>query len=248
MDVAATSDWGVLVLRGGASGATVLRYLPDGTLDLGFGVGGEALVPTPLDCVATSFCDYGTVTPLDDGGVLVSVGHPVTIAKLDGTGALDPLYGLGGTVEPGLGFRVYGASVAPDGSAWHVGSHSDGYGQIGDLFKLDVVGTEDLPLTTVPLPGLFSYVRAAASVQAGGIILAGSVYPGGADGAEALIRVDANGILDTSFGVGGVLSPFPIGYESGWYSAATTAGNGVVVAAGNSVRTSPILVTAVSVP
>lgn len=107
------------VVMGGAAGVQVGRYNPDGTPDAAFGTNGIAAV-ADLDS------NFRHGLAVSDGKILVAgefliteggvYGTRMTFARLDGAGALDPTFGVGGRV----------LSNIPDSSAYSVAAQPDG--------------------------------------------------------------------------------------------------------------------------
>jgi len=109
------------------STAVVVRLLPNGRLDPGFGrggyvvlsgVGGFAPSPVPFD-------ERSSITPVrvkvlltGDGRILV-LGS--SLVRLDSHGSLDPTLGSSGTARLPSGFTAAGMALAPDGSIAVVG-------------------------------------------------------------------------------------------------------------------------------
>ena len=108
---------GAFVLVGRAGGAAlVARFLPDGTWDPTFGVGGRVL----LDLTAGDDVAYGLDIWLD-GGILVSgaAGAGGFVARLSKDGVLEPTFGAGGVVTADLGPGGAFTSVSRSQAGYH---------------------------------------------------------------------------------------------------------------------------------
>lgn len=105
-----------------AAGGFVVRYLPDGGLDSGFGHNGIArfLPDAPL------FVQTAALHPLPDGKLLVlgDLSGPLFLTRLDSNGSVDRGFGFKGTITAkpqaaaarySEGFSPGGVAVEPDG-------------------------------------------------------------------------------------------------------------------------------------
>lgn len=206
VDLAGLAGGGALVLRQGEESAmAVVRLLPDGAPDPAFGVGGVAALPVPVSCAGTSLCDLGAVLALEDGGVLAAVGHPASLVRLDGGGALVLDYGTAGVATTSGVFRVQSAVVDLAGSTWLAGSVSDGSGKwpptITYVEAWDAGGAVALPPTALALPSRIQVVDLAVRDEGGIVLLGYASYPG--DHATVLLWLDESGALDpTAAGAG----------------------------------------------
>jgi uncharacterized delta-60 repeat protein len=79
-----------------------------------------------------------------------------------------------------------------------------------------------------------SYANAVAIQPDGKILLAGYAYTGGSGGDMAVVRVDAAGALDPSFGTGGLVT-LPAGVQSLAYAVALQPDGAIVVGGGSFV-------------
>jgi uncharacterized delta-60 repeat protein len=177
---ASTTSWGVA------------RYLPDGTLDQGFGVGGK-VTTAALAGAAFSLA-------VGPAGTIVVAGFGDVVRYLP-TGTQDASFGVGGRVTiPGT--RLLAVTVLPDGRTLLAGSNSQ-----GDFFvaRLTSVGTLD---------GTFG-VGGRVVTDLGGqdlatqllllpddkLVAVGETVGLGSD--FALVRYLPDGSLDPTFGSGG---------------------------------------------
>ncbi len=131
--------------RGGASNFALVRYLPDGTLDAGFGPGG--VVTTDL-----SGDDAATHLVLEPDGKLVAAGVSrrggagnFALVRYDGDGALDGTFGAGGATITDFGGDdvANGLLLTPAGDVVAVGSTSAGGGESFALAQYTAAGILD---------------------------------------------------------------------------------------------------------
>ena len=106
--VAGQTNWPL-----GASLFELARYLPDGTLDPGFGTGGRVSVPIADRALAAG------VTAQSDGRLVVSgaavFGEAIHFAalRLLPDGSPDPAFGVGGIVTVPIGFSSIASAAVP---------------------------------------------------------------------------------------------------------------------------------------
>lgn len=207
-------DDGDVVLAGSGQGSiAVLRYDATGVLDPTFGAGGVAITS------AGSSADEAAALLVQSDGKLVAAGHTVAggnailaLARYDSDGALDPTFGTGGlvsttvdeastraigVVQQASGRLVVGGSVTSgaNGNAVLVRYLADG--------SLDsTFGTGGVVITTIG-PGIGG-PEALLQQSDGKLVLAGGSFDGVQTG-FVLVRFDADGSLDTSFGSGGTV-------------------------------------------
>ena len=182
----------------GASQYVVERLNADGSLDASFGNSGSVVGPAGGNDAAYA------VALADDGGVLVAGSHAGDFAvfKLTADGSLDRRFGQGGTVTTDVGAddAAYALAVAPDGSIVAAGAA----GGSAALARYRADGTPDGSFgagghLAFGLAGGVSVLGAVAIQANGSIVAAGST---GAN--VAVVRLNAFGNADGSFGAGGV--------------------------------------------
>jgi len=192
-------DWGIV--RYQTNGALDTTFDDDGVAYLSFGAGGEG---------AHSVVMQPDPNPLNPDRILVSGaggpsdGMPVARYLLNGT--LDPTFGIGGiaqTTIPGhaaqVAFDAAGNIVV--GGAGVVGGSSDfaaaRYSPDGVLDQTFGNGGTSV----IPVSSGGEYAQDAEVLPDGRILLAG-FSNGGVD--VVLVRLDADGLADSTFGTGGV--------------------------------------------
>jgi uncharacterized delta-60 repeat protein len=197
------------ILVGGIAGADfgLVRYKSNGRIDKSFGVGGK--VTTDFGTTA----DAGRGLILQTDGRIVmggNAGDDFGLARYEATGALDASFGAGGVVvtDLGLGQIDHSRAIAlqSDGKIVAAGYTRAGGDQTSDfaVARYDTAGTLD---STFGTGGIVitdfggTELGRSVVVQADGmIVVAGSI-----DRDEALVRYNADGSLDTSFGAGGLV-------------------------------------------
>ncbi len=221
----------------------VYRFLVDGQADAGFGNGGRVEVVLPSTNGITSI---DALAVRADGRILVAGsrgnthGPNLAIAQLTEAGAPDPQWGTQGIVDmpPPPGYdRLYATAIALDADASLVVS---GMGSDGGVSCCRMLARFDTQGALVPAfglrlfrldgqPSLFPFFeqRDALVLLPDQRILAGAIsFPIGAPFSHrtryTLIRVLANGELDTSFGLNGwntytIADPTPAG-QTGDYN------------------------------
>jgi uncharacterized delta-60 repeat protein len=227
--VALDPNDGTLVVAGavfnpgsGHNQLSVARYSADGTLLASFGTGGLGTVDFPGS--TSSLAD--TVTIQADGKIVAAgfwsqAGGPsriIAMARFNTDGSLDTSFGVGGIVSTNLpGSREYIRQVAvqADGKILAAAFGSDDPAAVDNqsqavLLRYNADGSLD---TTFDTDG-YAVIRFAGwrqsdaddlVVQADGkIVLSGYVADVGRIDA-AMMRVNADGSLDTTFGVGGLV-------------------------------------------
>jgi uncharacterized delta-60 repeat protein len=196
---------GIVVATAFRHGSALVRYLPDGSLDAGFGTGGIETV------VGADFID---VLGGPDGTLLVL--GPTVLERRSRSGALDGTFGVGGRAD--FGPDAFGSSMAvlPDGGIVVVGtaSSSSGFDDIS-VFKLTAGGSFDAGFgdagrVSMDLGTLNDTGTGIASLPDGRILLLASrtSTPGGecCRNSTALIRLDPDGSLDATFGEDGIVT------------------------------------------
>jgi uncharacterized delta-60 repeat protein len=222
----------------------LLAYLPDGMLDGTFGTAGRVDVIDPTARRLTALVRQ----PAD--GKLVAVGIEVTgpqetatatvIRRYDAQGMLDAGFGTAGEVVTTQPVRAFAALVQPDGAIVVAGRGADETSP-GAITRFLSDGSPDpgfgaggtVVLNALTGPGS---IRPAAL-----LIVAGKLVVGGvAQDDYAIVRYEADGTPDASFGTGGlvkttVADPF----ESG-INALVQQTDGKLVAVGGYITTGAV--------
>jgi uncharacterized delta-60 repeat protein len=201
---------------GAASDVALVRYQPDGSLDASFGSGGK---------VTTDFAGGGdgayAVAIRPDGRIVVAgfatvpgTGSDVALVRYLPNGALDGGFGSGGKVTTDVGTSDFGYDLAvqADGKLVVVGEAFRGTVSGYDLAVLRYTagGAPDAGFgtggrATVDL-GRNGSGEAVAVQGDGRIVTAGSAAFAGTGYDMVVVRFDASGQLDPTFGAGGQVS------------------------------------------
>ncbi len=203
-------------------GTVLRRFLPDGSPDSSFGVGGS---------VTVSFGSGGStrvnsITVQPDGKILATGGIKRTavdddfaVARYTADGAIDSGFGVGGIAviaNPDNFEQATQALVQSDGRIVVAGNWDvppPGQRNFNDfaVVRLTADGSLDPTfgtkgLTTVNIGGRADILKAAALQSDGRIVVTGRVAEnGGANPDIGLARFNPDGTLDTSFGTNGIV-------------------------------------------
>ena len=223
-------------------GAAAARAASPGTLDPSFGSGG----------IAGSGANtrlFGIAVQSD--GKLVAVGESVgsspslLLARFTPSGALDPSFGSGGIVHgpaipPSAGSLGRGVAVQSDGKIVVVGNATDSSGNYAQGLIVERYSSSGSLDTSFGSHGVveqlggtsFGQGYAVAIQPDGKIIATGSGNAAGSGGTfprVAVVRLNANGSLDTSFQGGGV-DVIDLGAFSYALAVALQPGGAIVIA------------------
>jgi uncharacterized delta-60 repeat protein len=209
---------GKLVAAGSTSTSSntdfaLARYHPDGSLDSSFGIGGKATTD-----FAGGF-DSASALVLQPDGKLVAAGSSSTgangvfaLARYHSDGSLDSSFGSGGKVTTVFAGGVDSASalvLQPDGKLVVAGFTTGGGGADCALARYNSDGSLDSSfgsggkVTTNFVAGGTCLAYALVLQPDGKLVSAGWAYTGGLGTDFALVRYNADGSLDSSFGSGG---------------------------------------------
>jgi uncharacterized delta-60 repeat protein len=219
----------------------LVRYNPDGSLDLSFGTGG--VVTTDING-GDEYAQDILVQP--DGKILVAgesyqlaTSHDFVLARYDEQGDLDSSFGSGGVVITDFGSRqseyIESMALQPDGKIVVAGeTYTDSSSHDFALARYDAGGNLD------PSFGSGGLVRTdfggsdsawCVALQEGGkIVAAGSKYTLSTAYTFAVARYGPDGNLDASFGADGLVTG-PIAGTA--YSVVARPGGGLYVASAN---------------
>jgi uncharacterized delta-60 repeat protein len=207
----------------------VTRYLPDGTLDAGFGTGGK---------VTTDFGRYAEARAIGiqgDGKIVVAgfvrrtacCGYDFGVARYAADGTPDAGFGTGGKLltdfQGGNGY-ANDAALQGDGKIVVAGQQY--------LVRYESDGTLDTSFGTNGIVDVSgdSWAITGVALHGGKIIASGYTLPTGST-RFAIARFDADGSYDTTFGTDGVARAEFTGV-SAVASGVATAPDGKIIAAG----------------
>lgn len=214
-------------------GLEVTRYNNDGTLDTSFGSNGAAQVSGEV-----SYTDTGT-TVLSDGKILISGrdGGTYTVARLNADGTPDTTFHGTGVLEftgptTTTGSFDFPMNVQADGKILVPGMDNDKFG----LYRYNTDGSLD---TTFGSNGHVSYSVGSGidwaytvTVQPDGkLLLAGSSDTGDFNRDFSVVRLNANGSLDTTFSSDGKAA-FAVGLEDDSVRSVAVQSDGKILLGG----------------
>lgn len=195
--------WGIFALVAAclvAHASPALAKDVSGSLDRSFGVRGITSAGVgEVDMTA----DWIDAAPLPDGSTYVLSGVPFRVFKLGPDGELDMSFGDGGALKPRtlFGNRTAGWSevhAAPDGGPVLIGNLA---GRAAAVLKLEPDGDPDKSFGSGRPIFVRSVPNAIGAVDRFGRVVLVS------NRKRNLTRLKANGVVDTSFGDGGVSFP-----------------------------------------
>ena len=193
----------------------LVRYLPNGSLDTGFGRGGRVTTKIGIQDVALAVA-------LQADGKIVAAGYAnigpagslnfaFALVRYNANGSLDRTFDYDGKVVTDLTTymdELTGVAIQPDGKIVAAGFVNAGNSSDFAVARYNRNGSIDTSFgqTGVTQTDFFNGADGAAEMVLlpdGKIVVAGSVYDSAGAGDFALVRYTANGILDASFGNGG---------------------------------------------
>jgi len=216
------------------------RYNADGSLDTTFGPGG--IVTTAVG----SGDDVAYALGIQTDGRIVAAGYSYqggnmdfALVRYNANGSLDATFGPGGIVTTAIGSDndyARAISIQPDGRIVAAGSSYQGGNEDFALVRYKANGSLDGTFgtggiaTTAVESGAYA---SALGIQSDGRIVAAGYSYNGMHPHFALVRYDANGSPDTTFGAGGIVTTM-IGSGDNYALALGIQTDGRIVAAGNS--------------
>jgi uncharacterized delta-60 repeat protein len=223
----------------------VARLNTDGSLDAGFGTGGG--VTTAIG----SFTDYARALVIQGDGKIVVVGTSqnttsgpdFAVVRYNANGTLDATFGTSGVVTTPIAAGTYGdnaqaVALQQDGRIVVGGHIYNGSDHDFALVRYNTNGSLDTGFGTggkviTVVQDYYDDEINALHIRSDGKIMAA----GYSKDDFALVRYNADGSVDRSFGTSGaVLTHFGIAYDEAY--AVAIQSDGKLVAAGNSRNTS----------
>ncbi len=217
----------------------LVRYNADGTLDTSFGTGGRVVTQVSSN---QDFASAVKISP--DGKVLVAGGASIAsnydfvIVRYNADGTLDSTFGDDGIVTTGLGASSDTAQdlvLQPDGKIVAAGQMWNGSNSDFALARYNTDGSLDwsfgnLGKVITPVGTGNDRIESVILQPDGKLLAAGRSAVGQGDD-FSVVRYNANGTLDTSFGTGGKVIT-PIGSADSANSI-VLQNDGKIVAAGH---------------
>jgi uncharacterized delta-60 repeat protein len=193
---------GAVVQTDSSQDFALVRYHPGGSLDTTFGTGGVVQAPTGAA--------RGVAVQSD--GKIVAVGTTFTqlrAARYNSDGLLDGSFGSGGVVTTSIGSGAADARAVvlqPDGKIVAGGQSSNASETVFTLVRYDTDGSLDPTfgsggVVTTQVGTGDSSIQGLALQPDGKIVADGDAMEG-----PGVVRYDADGSLDPSFGSGGIVT------------------------------------------
>jgi uncharacterized delta-60 repeat protein len=220
------------------------RLLSGGVLDATFGTGGIATLLVASG-VASSVATYPQAGTANDGKIVVGGWNYLPNAKTEFSlvrynldGSLDKSFGGTGEVGGPMG-RVRAVAIEPDGKILAAGMSGNDFAvaRYNTNGSLDITFGNRGVATTGFSKNSFDEIFAVGLQADGKIVVAGGTTPANSTTRElAVVRYNANGTLDTSFGTGGkaldlATSPAEGGGTQGMYLAIDPGTGSIIVQA-----------------
>lgn len=191
------------------------RYTVNGTLDTSFGA-GNGLVTTDIN---PSQNDRAFAVVLQPDGKIIAVGNTsttqgsVVVIRYNANGAPDPTFGTGGITVTSLtsDASAFAATLQPDGKILVAGRSSASSGVTSFLLlRYTVGGVLDtsfgtLGIVTTAIPSGTETGASAIVLSGTNIVVAGHSKIGGKF-AVVVARYTTSGVLDSTFGGGGIVT------------------------------------------
>jgi uncharacterized delta-60 repeat protein len=214
----------------------LVRYNSDGSLDLGFGLGGIVVLPIGSgNDIANAVAVQGDGSILIAGSASGTTGRVAAIARIQKDGSLDHSFGYEGVVFSGSGrdTTLNDVLIQEDGAIVVTGQYRERDGATLLLMRYLPSGRPDLEFGlagAVDTAAMYSAETAGTSVclqENGAILIAGSTGSGNSQDI-ALFRFLPHGQYDPSFGTKGMVA-YDINHEAdGAYDIVATP-DGIVV-------------------
>ena len=223
------------------SAFALVRYNANGSLDPTFGMSGTASTPIGIDTSGAS------ALVLQSDGKLVAAGNAwkdsvdadFAVVRYNTNGSLDATFGAGGKVTTSIGSDeddAYALALQPDGKLVAAGVTLNGFRWDFALVRYNTNGSLDTTFgtggTIITSIGTDGTGASALVLQPDGkLVAAGTTTNDGSAYDFTLVRYNANGSLDATFGTGGKVTT-PIGTGDNSVSALVLQSDGKLVAAG----------------
>ena len=227
--------------NGGSQRMTLARDTSDGVLDSTFGTGGRS-----IPSIGSGSSNAASIA-IDSNGKIVAGGNSFngsngifTLARFTSTGALDSTFGTGGveTSTIGNGGSLINSIAIDNNGRILAGGNSliNGHG-IFTLARYTSAGVLDNTfgtggVVTTQIGSSYSMINSVA-VDSTGNIIVGGYSNNGTYNVFTLARYTSAGVLDTTFGAGGVITS-PIGVTNSSINSIAIAAGGKIVVGGYS--------------
>jgi uncharacterized delta-60 repeat protein len=225
----------------------VMRLNSNGTLDSTFGTGGIVMYDCGNDCYGLALAIQSDGKIVATGGMFNGANYEVMVIRLNIDGSLDNTFGTGGVVtyDSGKDDDSYAVALQSDGKIVIVGDHFNGTNYDVLVMRLNNNGTLD---NTFGTGGVVIYDSGgddfgnAVTIQSDGkIVVTGDRYNGIKD-YVLVLRLNSSGILDNTFGTGGIFTYNSENNSYGWAVAIQSDAKMVVTGIRDNVTNCDILV------
>ncbi len=216
------------------------RFNPDGTLDNTFGTNGNVITSIG----DSSYEDVGSMVIQNDEKIVVTGStyfenkRHLFIARYTSDGSLDNTFGMGGITPPLSNSIDFATSVVIQGDGKIIAS---GYSYFGNTagfvaVRYNVDGSFDNTFGSegkafIPIGSSYDFAFSSAIQDDDKIILAGSYRNGDKDN-FSLVRLMADGKLDSTFGTDGIVTA-PIGSSNNRCYSIKLQNDGKIIAVGS---------------
>lgn len=244
-EVAIQSDGRILLAGYVRVGATdrfaLVRYTSDGVLDPTFGTGGK--VTTSIGSIE----DKAYSMAIQSDGKILLCGHAkigmtndFALVRYNTNGTLDPTFGIGGKVTTPIGNNndwAFSIAIQSDRKILLSGYTYIGLDYDFALARYNIDGSLDPSFgnagkVTTPIGGSTDLTNSVAVQTDGKIIVGGYAFLSTLSD-FVVARYDVDGILDTSFGTGGIVTT-PIGTTHDIGTSLVIQNNGRIILGGYS--------------
>jgi uncharacterized delta-60 repeat protein len=219
----------------------LVRYNTNGSLDTTFGTGG--IVITSMG----SGYDIAYALGIQSDGRIVVAGssyngsnYDFALVRYNTDGSLDTTFGIKGIVTTPIGSdddEALALGIQSDGRILAAGKSPNGSNYDFALVRYNTNGSLDTTfgtdgIVTTPIGSGWDYANALGIGSDGRILAAGKSF-NGSNYDFALVRYNADGSLDTTFGTSGIVTT-PIGSYDTYAIALGIGSDGRILAAGSS--------------
>jgi uncharacterized delta-60 repeat protein len=223
----------------------LIRYNSNGNLDTSFDTDGIIIT---TNIVTARGGQPFKVKQLPSGKILIA-GHLMSsnlrqfaLIRYNNDGSLDTSFGFGGiaTTVIGNGSTAYAMDLQPNGKIVLAGVSFNGINDDFALVRYNSDGSLDLSfsndgiITTSVREASFDYAYDVCLQPDGKILITGD-FNNGPHSNVAVVRYNADGSLDPSFGSGGIATASSGSNNNDWASAIALQPNGKIVVAGYSM-------------
>lgn len=227
-DIFVTTNYFYLYAGNESTGSSIAKYFYDGTLDASFGTGGIAEV------ISSTYA-YGRQLKVQSDGKLLAVGYHMvaglyraTVARLNSNGSLDASFGSAGVAEFSDGVEsVFPSSVIlnGDGSMWLATSTPWATNNVefkvqklladGSIDNASGFATGTGGVSTIPLAGFYLGKASFLKVLGNGklVVLGSALTCNGCPERALIMRVNADGSADATFGGGDGIEQVNLGAD-----------------------------------